>query len=88
MGRLLSVCIRDEKIMTSTVIRQLKDHNRHRSSLMKNTTSIEALKVKSSDNNQYMVELINKIEETKKTVTLSIEETNRIIRTLVLDFVK
>jgi hypothetical protein len=55
---------------------------------MKNTTSIEALKVKSSDNNQYMVELINKIEETKKTVTLSIEETNRIIRTLVLDFVK
>ena len=74
--------------MTSTVIRQLKDHNRHRSSLMKNTTSIEALKVKSSDNNQYMVELINKIEETKKTVTLSIEETNRIIRTLVLDFVK
>lgn len=55
---------------------------------MKSIGSIEQLRVKNSDTNQYLVELINKIDETKKLTRVNIEESNRIIRTLVIDFVK
>ncbi len=38
---LLNSTSRDEKIMVSTIQRQLKEHNRHRGVLMKSVWSIE-----------------------------------------------